>query len=149
VCAVPTRSNSRPRTLRQLAAATIALAAIGAACGDDDEAADDSDGTAIAVEAGSSVEAASGASLELTLESNPTTGYRWEVREMSDPTVVELVGDEYIGPDTTLVGAGGVQVLTFRALDPGTSQVDLWYIRSFDDPPAPADEVAFTVTVTD
>jgi inhibitor of cysteine peptidase len=94
------------------------------------------------------VEVDPGATLTLRLDSNPSTGYMWAIREVSDPAVVHLVADEYVAPDTDDVGAAGAQLLTFETLAPGTADVQLWYIRSFEDPPVPADEASFIVQVT-
>jgi inhibitor of cysteine peptidase len=88
-----------------------------------------------------------GERFEIVLESNITTGYTWVEPEPVD--LVELVDDEYLPPDTDLVGAGGVQRLTFEAVAAGSGELYLWYVRSFDDPPEPADEARFPVEVTE
>lgn len=93
----------------------------------------------------------------VVLESNVTTGYAWELEVPVLEDVIRLVSDEYVAPDTeadttladtTLVGAGGRQELTFEAVGVGTAEVSLWYVRSFDDPKDPAERAVFEVVVT-
>ena len=129
----------------QLAVAVVVV--VVGSCGAD--GGDSGDPQAVSIESGSTAEVETGAWLELPLDSNPSTGYMWEVRDVSDPAVVRLVDDAYVGADTDRVGAAGTQVLTFETLAPGTAEVRLWYIRSFEDPPVPAEEASVTVRVAD
>lgn len=66
------------------------------------------------------------------LNSNATTGYQWELADPIDNTIIEKVGSEYIAPDTDLVGAGGVEVWTFKGLKPGKADVNFKYIRPWE-----------------
>jgi predicted secreted protein len=45
--------------------------------------------------------------------------------------VLELVGSEYVDPETDLVGAGGEEIWRFRARAEGTTSFALTYMRSF------------------
>ena len=83
----------------------------------------------------------------VVLESNPTTGYAWSLAEPLPAAVLRLVEDSYLEPDTDLVGAGGQQELTFEAMGDGSTYIQLWYVRSFDDPPEPAERAQFEVIV--
>jgi inhibitor of cysteine peptidase len=49
----------------------------------------------------------------ITLAANPTTGYVW-LLEKYDPNFVTVVKHVFQAPDTKLVGAGGVDVWTFK-----------------------------------
>ena len=73
----------------------------------------------------------------LTLESNPTTGYRWQVADKLDEKTVKLISSEYNAPDTKLVGAGGNEVWTFKAAGKGKTTINLIYVRPWekDTPP--------------
>ncbi len=117
------------------------------ACGDDadDDAAEP--GVPAVTDRGAEFTVAVGERFEIVLESNATTGYAWVEPEPGD--LVELVDDEYLPPDTDLVGAGGVQRLAFEAVAAGSGELYLWYVRSFDDPPEPAAEARFPVEVTE
>ena len=88
-----------------------------------------------------------GEEFQVVLESNVTTGYGWQLEAPLDGAVLELVGDRYEAPDTDLVGAAGRQVLGFRAVGDGSTFIQLWYVRPFDDPPEPADRAQFEVIV--
>jgi inhibitor of cysteine peptidase len=79
--------------------------------------------------AGKEVELATGGTLTITLESNPTTGFRWELARISEGDVMELTGNEFKGAENGLVGAGGKEVWTFKALAPGKSTITLEYSR--------------------
>jgi predicted secreted protein len=52
----------------------------------------------------------------ITRDSNPATGYEWQIASISNPDVVEFVSSEYIPPKHQIPGAGGKQILTFDAL---------------------------------
>jgi inhibitor of cysteine peptidase len=68
----------------------------------------------------------------ITLGSNPTTGYEWQVASVSNPDVVRFVNSQYIPPESQLLGAGGKQVLTFNALQEGNAIIQLEYVRPWE-----------------
>jgi inhibitor of cysteine peptidase len=75
-----------------------------------------------------------GQTLAISLESNPTTGYGWQVLEM-DAAVLQQSGDaEYKQSSGSegLVGAGGVETLRFEALAPGQTTLTLGYMRPWE-----------------
>jgi len=98
-------------------------------------------------QADTTISAAVGDRFVIALESNPSTGFEWTATS-SDPAVVELEGDEYVAPDTKLLGAPGVARFLFSAVTAGTATLQLRYARSFapDDPGT--QELTYTVTVT-
>ncbi len=98
-------------------------------------------------DSGSAVTVEVGDEFAVRLESNPTTGYGWVVA--AQPEVVDLLSDDFQAPDTDLVGAGGVEVLVFEATAPGAGALRLEYVRSFDDPPVPAEVVEYQLQVTE
>jgi inhibitor of cysteine peptidase len=125
------------------------VVAVPSACGGDDDG-NSSTGTEPAsalTEDGASFVVQVGEDFRITLESNPSTGYRWELAEALDGGVLEFIGETYLEPDTELVGAPGRQVLDFRGVGQGSTFVQLWYIRPTDDPPQAADRAQFDVTV--
>lgn len=83
----------------------------------------------------------------VVLESNPSTGFSWVLEVEPPEAVVRLVDDVYLAPDTDRVGAAGRQELTFEAVGDGSAVIQLWYVRTFDDPPEPADRAEFDVIV--
>ena len=94
------------------------------------------------------VELSVGQSLVVTLDSNATTGYSWSLIQNSDDTVLSNTGNEYIAPQTTppLVGAGGKEEWTFKALKKGTSTISMGYSRPWENAP-PAETFDLTVVV--
>lgn len=80
------------------------------------------------------ISVASGDSFTVTLCSNATTGYQWsESAQIGDPTVVEQLSHETLAPqNTSVVGAPGSEVWTFKALKKGTSTISMDYSRSWE-----------------
>jgi inhibitor of cysteine peptidase len=90
----------------------------------------------------------SGDVFTVVLESNPSTGYRWDLVEPLPREVLRLSGDSIIeSDDEELVGASWLQQMEFEAVGDGSTFIQLWYIRPFDDPPEPADRAQFEVIV--
>jgi len=96
---------------------------------------------------GKQVELSVGQSLVVTLESNETTGYSWSLAQNSDETVLSETGKEYISPQTTLIGAGGKEEWTFKALRKGTSIISMEYSRPWETDTPPAETFDLTVVV--
>ena len=85
--------------------------------------------------------------LILRLDSNPTTGYEWSLTRKPDAAVLESLGHKYEPPETGLVGAGGVDVWRFRAIEDGNTSFELKYGRPFGNDP-PAGSFSLTVDVS-
>nr|QNO54842.1 hypothetical protein PAHOCELH_00003 [Methanosarcinales archaeon ANME-1 ERB7] len=84
--------------------------------------------------------------LVITLEANPTTGYTWEVTEPLDDQVLRQVGDIAFVPESYLIGASGVQIVTFEVVGAGQRTIKLVYHRPWETDVEPAE--TFTVNVT-
>jgi inhibitor of cysteine peptidase len=89
----------------------------------------------------------SGDEFVIVLDSNPTTGYSWAVAGQTDPRVVEIVGSNYVAPDTELVGAPGKDYWTFKAAGKGNTSITLEYGRPWEQDQPPADQMTFQVEV--
>lgn len=72
--------------------------------------------------------------LYLKLDSNPTTGYYWYLKDI-DASQLDQLSDEYFADPAPegLVGSGGHQVFLFEALATGKSKLKLSYERSPQD----------------
>ena len=92
------------------------------------------------------VATAVGDSFTVTLCSNATTGFKWsEAAKISDPTVVQQIGHEFVSPEAKGVGgAAGKEVWTFKALKKGTSTVSLEYSRPWEG----GEKATWTFTLT-
>jgi inhibitor of cysteine peptidase len=79
------------------------------------------------------INVAAGNTFTVTLCSNATTGFEWsESAQISDTTIVQQTGHEFVSPETSLVGAPGNEVWTFKALKEGTSTITLEYSRPWE-----------------
>ena len=89
--------------------------------------------------------------LAVELDSNPTTGYGWEIASM-DTTVLEMMGEsEYTRSDTgetPRVGSGGTETFRFKAIGQGQSPLEMVYRRPWEAGVEPANSFSLTVTVT-
>jgi predicted secreted protein len=91
-----------------------------------------------------------GQTFNLTLRSNPTTGYIWQLAETPDSGLIQLIGNEYRGDKTGragLVGAGGREIWTFKAVASGETTIALKYIRPWEKDTAPAKSARFKIIV--
>ncbi len=79
------------------------------------------------------VSAKAGDQFTVSLESNPTTGYSWQLAKPVDEKVVTLVGSKYerMG-QKDVVGAGGREHWTFKATAAGKTCVEMKYVRSWE-----------------
>ena len=66
-----------------------------------------------------------------TLESNPTTGFSWQVEQSSE---LFEVNTEYIADktDESTVGAGGAEIITLTPVKAGKTEVTLTYARPWE-----------------
>lgn len=93
------------------------------------------------------VEVAVGHEFGVTLAANATTGYHWELAAPLDTAIVELVSNEYQAPRTDLLGAGGQEIWTFRAIARGQTVIELKYVRPWEKDVPPVETASFTVIV--
>ncbi len=67
----------------------------------------------------------------LTLPSNASTGYRWQLKAV-DKSVLRLVSHRYLQPKKTLPGAPGKERWRFVTVGAGRVQLRLSYVRSWE-----------------
>ncbi len=98
-------------------------------------------------ETGTDVILRPGGTLELKLDSNPTTGYYWFVKDIDASNMDQLSDDYRADPAPEgLVGSGGHQLFVFEALATGKSTLKLSYERS---PQDVADTLTLKIKVTE
>ena len=73
---------------------------------------------------GASVDVQRGAKITIELQENPTTGYRWTISSV-DEAFLQSEGDEFLPPNQTTPGAGGLRRFLFRAKGAGSTAVTL------------------------
>jgi predicted secreted protein len=90
--------------------------------------------------------AEAGKEFKIILDSNPTTGYHWEVMGELDKSVVEFVSKNYKADGLQTTGSGGKDVWVFKAVAAGEATITLGNYP----PDASADAeqtITFTVVV--
>jgi inhibitor of cysteine peptidase len=99
---------------------------------------------------GRQIELAQGQTLTIALESNPTTGYRWEVAEPAGGTLEQIGEVAFQAAGTTntqLVGAGGTESFRFEAKGAGTGTLKLVYHRPWEKDVDPLETFELRVVV--
>ncbi|HEY90485.1 MAG TPA: protease inhibitor I42 family protein, partial [Dehalococcoidia bacterium] len=86
---------------------------------------------------GQTIEVAAGCLVTITLESNATTGFRWELAEPVDENMLTLIDSKYIpfeaeDGDEPVAGAGGTEEWTFETLAAGDSTISMAYSRPWE-----------------
>lgn len=85
-------------------------------------------------ESGTAVTLRPGGKLNLKLDSNPTTGYYWYLKDIDASRLDQLSEDYFADPAPEgLTGSGGHQMFVFEALQIGKSDLILSYERSPQD----------------
>lgn len=103
---------------------------------------------------GAHVQLSQGQILVISLESNPSTGYTWEVEHtsvrMEGQRILQQVGESEFRPQSDalgtasnqraprLLGAPGTQILRFRAVEAGQTPLRLIYHRPWEQDVSPA-----------
>ena len=87
----------------------------------------------------------------LSLAGNPTTGYSWDFSQPVDNKLLQLVTNNAYQSDAssgqTIVGQGGRSYWEFKALQPGTTEIELRYARPWESV-QPAKTFKITITIS-
>ena len=70
----------------------------------------------------------------VTLPSNPTTGYQWQITSY-DKKRLKMISSQYTAPNTKLIGAGGNMTFTFVSKNkayPSSTQMAFTYVRPWE-----------------
>jgi inhibitor of cysteine peptidase len=86
---------------------------------------------------GKQITVKSGDVVTLTLVSNPTTGYSWQVMDIDNAVLVQDGEPEYKQSSGSegLVGAGGTETFHFKAVGSGETTLNLGYMRPWESVP--------------
>ena len=81
------------------------------------------------------VNLAIGQNVIVHLDANPSTGYRWEIVD-NDEDLLPLISRDYQQHDAAvgMVGVGGIESLTFKAIKKGQVTLKLQYARAMPNP---------------
>jgi len=99
-----------------------------------------------AADNGRTIQVAPETVVRITLDSNVTTGYSWKLSPLTIGAV-EKTKQEYIAPQSQMVGAGGREVWTFTTRTAGRVPLRLEYIRPWEKDVAPARMFEITLDV--
>jgi len=105
------------------------------------------------VDAGREVQIPGDTMLVIELESNPATGYTWEVVDLNSQVlkltdnVLSTSNKTSLKSNTPLLGASQTQVLRFAGLRAGTSKVELVYHRAWEQNAVPLKTYSVSVNV--
>jgi predicted secreted protein len=86
-------------------------------------------------------------SFTIILDSNPTTGYQWQIAKQMDTGLVELIDSWYIAPETDLVGAPGHEEWRFKAVKEGKAIISFEYVRPWEKGELPVQTESFIVII--
>ena len=98
---------------------------------------------------GGQIELELGKLLVVTLESNPSTGYRWELIKNNESILKQFGQTEFKLSETsdpTIVGTGVWEIFRFKAVTVGQMTLELVYHRSWEDA-EPLNTFSIQVTV--
>ncbi len=87
-----------------------------------------------------------GQTLVLSLESNPTTGYGWQIAEL-DEALLKETDHQYKADWPVLIGSGGKEVWRFQAQSSGSTTLRLEYRRPWEKDVEPIQTFSVQVVV--
>ena len=79
-----------------------------------------------------------GQMLIVSLPSNPTTGYRWNLREVSAEQLKSLGPEVFSSPKSDVIGGDGLSTWRFEAAEAGSGRLYLTYQRPWEVDAEPA-----------
>ncbi|HBS79464.1 MAG: peptidase inhibitor I42 [Pseudomonas sp.] len=79
-----------------------------------------------------------GQMLILSLPSNPATGYRWNLREVSSEQLKSLGPEVFSSPESDVIGGDGLSTWRFEAAEAGSGRLYLTYQRPWEADAEPA-----------
>jgi predicted secreted protein len=88
-----------------------------------------------------------GETFTIILDSNPSTGYHWDIVGEVDANIVEFVSQDYKGSEPVMPGSGGVERWVFKAVSAGDTQITLGYYPPSNTPVEPEQTTKFNVIV--
>jgi inhibitor of cysteine peptidase len=94
--------------------------------------------------AGQTVDLAVGQTIELRLKENPTTGYRWQLRQDGAPAC-RIVADFAVPDDAAVPGRGGLHVWRIEGVRAGDGRVSLAAQRAWE--ATPQSTASFSVDI--
>ena len=88
-----------------------------------------------------------GKNFVITLGSNPTTGYQWQLASPLEEAILKLVSSKYVPDKPQRIGSGGKEAWTFKAIGKGKVTLVFHYVRPWEKGVPPVKQATFAVTV--
>lgn len=85
--------------------------------------------------------------LRLKLDSNPTTGYSWDIASSPDAGVVRQFEKMRYVREGELIGSGGYQLYRFKPLKKGTATISFEYKRPWEKDAEPVKKYTVRIVV--
>ncbi len=82
----------------------------------------------------------------ITLASNPSTGYKWDLNEI-DETKVTFISCKYAKTDSLLPGSGEKEIWTLKALKKGKTVISFKYARPWEKDEFSSEEKSFFILI--
>jgi len=93
------------------------------------------------------IETSAGKEFKVFIESNPSTGYHWEIVGKLDESIVEFVSRDYRADTPVQPGSGGTDIFIFKAVGAGETTITLGSYPPSLELSEPAQTETFTVVV--
>lgn len=87
-----------------------------------------------------------GETFDLAVPANASTGYHWKIIGELDSNAVEFVTEDYVAQEPIMPGSGGMDVWTFRGINPGDTTIELGYYPPSNEE-QPDETVTFSIRV--
>lgn len=91
------------------------------------------------------IEVQSGETFNIVVDSNPSTGYHWDI--VGELSGVEFISTEYTADEPVMPGSGGVDVWTFKAVSAGETQITLGSYPPDPNVTEPEQTVTFDIVI--
>jgi inhibitor of cysteine peptidase len=87
--------------------------------------------------------------ITIKLESNITTGYKWNLSDETSTDIMTLISSDYktANTDESLVGGGGYETFNFKAKSKGSTAIILTYNRPWEKGEEPAKTYKINIVV--
>jgi len=95
---------------------------------------------------GGQVSLKAGQQFVVVLEGNASTGFVWQAKDLDTAFLQQLGEPKFASDNPDLVGSGGKQTITFKALKAGTVTLTLVYLRPWESVP-PTQTFSVTLTI--
>lgn len=91
-------------------------------------------------------------SFSIKLDSNPTTGFKWQLSANPDKNLLTLLGSDFKKSEiknkgVPLIGSGGHEIWNFKALKKGKTDLKFIYIREWDKKSNPSKTATFHIEI--